>query len=139
MRFAFRAAAVAVLVLPCARAAAATPLTKPCTVRGVTGPARCGTFEVWEDREARRGRKISIHFVVLPASAAGPVKEAITFLTGGPGEAATDSAAPVAAQLASARDTRDLLFMDQRGTGGSNPLRCTSAKPANLQSYLTEF
>ena len=139
MGFPLRAAAVAAFVLLNVRAAAAATLTKPCTVRGVAGPARCGDFEVWEDRDARKGRKIPIHFVVLPASAAGPAKEAVAFLTGGPGEAATDSAAPVAAQLASVRDTRDLLFMDQRGTGASNPLPCHSAKPADLQSYLTGF
>lgn len=137
------AAALLLLVWPCSLAAApaAAPAlrTRPCTVRGVRGPARCGTLEVWEDREARKGRRIGIHFVVLPASARGRAKEAVAFLSGGPGEAATDAAAPVAAQLARVRDTRDLLFMDQRGTGASNPLPCKSARPADLQSYLTEF
>lgn len=112
---------------------------KPCAVPGFEGKARCGTLRVWEDREARKGRRIGIHFVVIPATGPGPVKGALTFLSGGPGQAATAIAAGVATQLASVRDGRDLLFMDQRGTGASNPLACSSAKPGNPQSYLTPF
>ncbi len=133
------AAAVLLLFSASFSSAAATLTAKPCSVSGIDGPARCGTLQVWEDREARKGRKIGIHFVVLPASEPGAAKEAVAFLTGGPGQAATDSASPVAAQLAKVRKTRDLLFMDQRGTGASNPLPCKSAKPARLQTYLTEF
>jgi pimeloyl-ACP methyl ester carboxylesterase len=143
MRLPARAAVLPLLLSlgasPAPPAAAAALKTKPCSVRGVRGPARCGTLQVWENREARKGRRIGIHFVVLPASAPGPAKEAVAFLSGGPGEAATDAAPDLAIRLASVRKTRDLLFMDQRGTGGSNPLPCKSAKPASLQSYLTEF
>src|SRR3954469_9193485 len=113
--------------------------TTACTVPGVVGPARCGTLQVWENRESRKGRRIGIHFVVLPATGSPPAQEAVAFFSGGPGQAATDSVAPVATELASVRDTRDLLFVDLRGTGGSNPLPCKSAKPTDLQTYLTEF
>jgi pimeloyl-ACP methyl ester carboxylesterase len=117
----------------------AAPDVKECAVPGVTGPARCGTMQVWENRDAKIGRKINLKFIVLPATAPGPVKEALVFLSGGPGQAATEGASSIARQFAKIRDQRDLLFMDQRGTGGSNPLPCEAGKPGDLQSYLKEF
>lgn len=110
-----------------------------CTVPGVSGPARCGTLSVWEDRVARRGRRIGIHFVVLPATGTARASEAVAYFSGGPGQAATDDVGFVAEELASVRDTRDLLFMDTRGTGGSNALPCEISTPGDLQSYLVEF
>jgi len=96
-------------------------------------------MEVWENREARSGRRIPIHFLVVPATGGGDGKEAIVYFAGGPGQAATDFAPDVAATLAGARDTRDLLFMDTRGTGASNPLPCEISVRGDLQSYLVEF
>jgi pimeloyl-ACP methyl ester carboxylesterase len=139
MRLRAVAAALSILLLPAAPAAAAALTARPCTVAGVRGRARCGTLQVWENRETRKGRRIGIHFVVVPATGPGAAREAVAFFSGGPGQAATDAAGPVAVQLGGVRETRDLLFMDERGTGASNPLPCKSAKPAALQSYLTRF
>ena len=111
----------------------------PCSVPGIDGPARCGTLRVWEDREARRGRRIGIRFVVLPSTAPGPAREAVAYLAGGPGESAVDEAPAIAGELADVRDGRDLLFMDARGAGGSNPLPCEISRPGDPQSYLVEF
>ncbi|HEX8246169.1 MAG TPA: alpha/beta hydrolase, partial [Longimicrobium sp.] len=97
------------------------------------------TLQVWEDREARRGRRIGIRFIVLPATGATPAREAVAYFSGGPGQSARDDASSVAAELAEVRDTRDLLFMDTRGTGGSNALPCQVTTPEDLQSYLVEF
>lgn len=96
-------------------------------------------MEVWEDRERASGRRIGIRFVVIPGTGAGRAREAIVPLAGGPGQDATGSAGGVARMLAGAREGRDLLFMDHRGTGGSNPLPCEISVPGNLQSYLVEF
>lgn len=96
----------------------------PCTVPGVAGPARCGTLAVWENRAAAAGRRISLRFVVIPATGTDRPREALTFLHGGPGAAATGSAARVAATFGAAREERDILLVDQRGTGGSHPLYC---------------
>ena len=41
-----------------------------CDVRGVQGKAKCGILEVYEDRAARKGRKINLNIVVLPATSA---------------------------------------------------------------------
>jgi pimeloyl-ACP methyl ester carboxylesterase len=101
--------------------------------------ARCGTMEVWENREAGSGRRIPIRFVVIPATGGGDGKEAIVYFAGGPGQTSTDFAPEVARELAAARDTRDLLVMDSRGTGASNPLPCEISVRGDLQSYLVEF
>ncbi|HKD12552.1 MAG TPA: alpha/beta fold hydrolase [Thermoanaerobaculia bacterium] len=115
-------------------------LLTPCEVPGVAGKGRCGTYEVYEDRAARKGRKISLKIVVLPATGAPIAPDPFVFLSGGPGEAATESAPGLAGDLRAIREHRDLLFVDQRGTGGSHPLNCEMYVPReNLQSYLGEF
>jgi pimeloyl-ACP methyl ester carboxylesterase len=45
-------------------------------------------------------------------------------LVGGPGQGAADLAAFLAQRFADFRDQRDLVFLDQRGTGQSNGLHC---------------
>src|SRR5919109_1368363 len=131
---------LAVLSLVSPAHASSTGLSvRPCNIPGISSPARCGTFEVWENRDARKGRRIAIRFYVVPASGTARVTEAVAFFSGGPGEAATDSAAWVTTDLADVRDGRDLLFVDLRGTGGSHPLPCKSAKPSDPQSYFKEF
>jgi pimeloyl-ACP methyl ester carboxylesterase len=125
-----RAAAAAATVLLCALApaapgAAAAPADhlKPCQIDGTSEPALCGTYQVWEDREARRGRKIALNIIVLPALEGPAAADAFTFLEGGPGAAATRDAAGFVQQK-DLRRHRDVLLMDQRGTGKSNPLDC---------------
>ena len=55
--------------------------------------ARCGTFVVPENRTKPNGRTIGLHVVVLPAFSKPARKDAVTYLAGGPGGAATDEAA----------------------------------------------
>ena len=91
---------------------------EPCVVQGID--ARCGTFVVPEDRAKPNGRTIGLHVVVLPAFSKSARTDALTFLAGGPGEAATEQAANLSQQLTLNMD-RDILLVDQRGTGRSNP------------------
>jgi pimeloyl-ACP methyl ester carboxylesterase len=48
----------------------------------------------------------------------------VVFLDGGPGGAATEDYPGLAPALAPLRERRDILLIDQRGTGGSNALAC---------------
>jgi pimeloyl-ACP methyl ester carboxylesterase len=92
---------------------------KPCLVRGID--ARCGTYVVPENRAEPNGRTIGLKVVVVPALV-GPAKEdAVAYLAGGPGDAATEAALAGGWQSSALRTTRDLLLVDQRGTGGSVP------------------
>ncbi|HEY0017744.1 MAG TPA: alpha/beta hydrolase [Longimicrobium sp.] len=137
IRFLARAA-VACVMLSTVRAAAQAPAFEPRPCPPAMEGARCGTVRVPENRDAPR-RMLALNVVVLPARSATPAREAITFFGGGPGQAVTEIAPWVAPLYAPLRDERDLLFIDQRGTGGSAPLRCALRDSANPQSYLDDF
>ena len=115
----------------------------PCEVPGpnptAKDKARCGTFEVFEDRDLKSGRKIALNIVVYPATGTDKAPDPLFYIPGGPGSSATEDAPYVAQQLAKIREHRDLVFVDQRGTGGSNPLNCTFFNPSDLQSYLGDY
>ena len=140
-RSARSAALAAALFLAASEASAGPPLTlSPCDIPGVVGGARCGTFSVWEDRSAKSGRRIALNVVLLPATKPPAASDAFAFLEGGPGAAATDDAAGLAQELARIREKRDILLVDQRGTGKSNSLACESFGPKDdIASYLREF
>ena len=91
---------------------------------GVPFEARCGTYEVRENRTARTGRTIPLYMVVLPARGPRPAPDPVFYLEGGPGIPATDAAAGMVEDLAPILEERDIVLIDQRGTGRSNPLDC---------------
>lgn len=106
------------------------------------GPAGawCGTYEVWEDREAESGRRIGLNVVVMPAASSSPAADALVWLDGGPGAGATESGPGIAGAFQAARADRDVLLVDQRGTGRSHPLDCaTPANDAPLQEHFEDF
>lgn len=98
--------------------------SKPCAIDGVEGEVRCGTYEVLENRADSNGRRIPLKIVVLAARAAEREPDPLFILAGGPGQAATDNAKFIARTFAQVRARRDIVLVDQRGTGGSNPLSC---------------
>ena len=69
-------------------------------VQGIA--ARCGTFVVPENRAKPAGRTIGLHVVVLPAFSKPIRKDAVTYLAGGPGDAATEEASVRSQQLSAA-------------------------------------
>ena len=95
----------------------------PCSLPGIDRLAECGTVDVPENRE-RPGRTIALRLVVVRATQASG-REAVFFMTGGPGSAATASARPLTREHAALAGTHDFVFVDQRGTGESNPLQCS--------------
>lgn len=97
---------------------------EPCDIPGLEGEARCGTYEVFEDRATQTGRKIGLHVVLLPARGDDPAPDPVVFFAGGPGAATSDGAAGAASFYARDLERRDFLLVDYRGTGESNPLFC---------------
>lgn len=91
--------------------------------------AKCGTFEVFENR--RDGRKLSLSVSVLPALSSRPLPDPLVLLAGGPGQAASDIAPTFAVALNKLRRDRDIVVLDQRGTGGSHPLICDFDEPGS--------
>jgi len=116
-----------------------TPCEVPGTSPSTKDKASCGTFEVFEDRDLRSGRKLALKIVVYPATGPDKAVDPLFYIPGGPGSSATEDAPYVAQQSAKIREHRDLVFVDQRGTGGSNPLNCDFFDAKNLQSYLADY
>jgi pimeloyl-ACP methyl ester carboxylesterase len=95
-----------------------------CELPGVAGPVQCGVLDVLEDSNQPNGRRLSIHLAVIPATSGKALSDPIVVLMGGPGEDAIGAAANYAEQFASMRIDRDVLLVDQRGTGQSAALHC---------------
>jgi pimeloyl-ACP methyl ester carboxylesterase len=96
----------------------------------VTHEALCGSVQRPLDPARPDGVKIDVHFAVLPALAHNKLADPVFFFAGGPGQSAIELAGPIAAQLGRLNNRRDLVFVDQRGTGRSAPLRCESDERA---------
>jgi pimeloyl-ACP methyl ester carboxylesterase len=96
----------------------------PCRVSGLPAQSQCGTVTVPEDRSAPGGRQIALRVAVLPALAPDPDPDPLVLLAGGPGQGAVEALGPLLPAFQRVRRKRDLVLVDQRGTGGSNPLDC---------------
>lgn len=103
------------------------------------GAAKCGTFQVYENRATKKGRMITMNIVVFPATGEKREPDPIFYFAGGPGSAATEDAIGIALEFKQLREHRDLVFVDQRGTGSSHALNCEFYNPDDLQSYLGYF
>lgn len=110
---------------------------EPCKIEGVSGEVRCGSYQVFEDREARSGRTLQLKIVVLPAESKKE-PDPLFILAGGPGQAATENIKFIARTFAQVRRTRDIVLVDQRGTGGSNGLEC-DLYGTTLQGHLGDL
>lgn len=86
--------------------------------------ARCGILTVPEDWADPSGRFIGIHVTVVAASIRNPVDDPVFLFYGGPGSAASKEALKSSHFWGSLALDRDLIFVDQRGTGFSAPLNC---------------
>ena len=96
---------------------------------GVGDSGRCGVVNVPET-SGPAARQIPIHIVVLPARTPAPAPDVVVPLAGGPGQGAASLAGAYGRQLDFLRQRRDILLVDQRGTGASNGLTCEAREPA---------
>ncbi|HUP91464.1 MAG TPA: alpha/beta fold hydrolase [Solimonas sp.] len=107
--------------------------------------AECARFSVPENPAEPQGRRIQLRLALIPARSPQPKPEPVVFLAGGPGQSAIDAYPAVAATLGPLARDRNVLLIDQRGTGGSNPLECAlpdvfdeaaeSAANARIQAF----
>jgi pimeloyl-ACP methyl ester carboxylesterase len=111
---------------------------KPCKLPGIDEELLCGKLTVFENRTARSGRTIDLNVVVVPALDSGRTEEPLFDLAGGPGVASTGAADFYAKEGKEYRRHRDVVLVDQRGTGSSNPLTAPPRK-RSPQDYLTEM
>ncbi len=100
------------------------PPLEPCRLKGIEREVRCGSVEVPENPDAPGGRRIKVHFAVQPAVARDKQPDPVFVFAGGPGQSARAVAGALQPLLAPLNARRDLVYVDQRGTGRSNPLAC---------------
>ncbi len=100
--------------------------------------ARCGALAVPEDRSDPSSRQINLNIAVLPAVSRNPQPDPLFFLAGGPGQAAAETYPQLAAAFDLINRKRDIVLVDQRGTGRSNALRCPEPEAIDLTIALTD-
>lgn len=116
---------VAACVLACAsQAGVAAPSLQPCRLDGIEHTARCGRLERPLDPARADGPRVTLHYALIPALARHKLPDPVFFLAGGPGQSAIEVAAQVQAMLSRFANRRDIVLLDQRGTGRSAPLAC---------------
>jgi pimeloyl-ACP methyl ester carboxylesterase len=96
--------------------------------------ARCATLNVPENRDDPSGRTIGLYVAVVPALRVEALKDPLFVLAGGPGQGASDFYASLSSAFGRVRRDRDIVLVDQRGTGRSNRLDCAFEDDAELAS-----
>jgi len=109
-----------------------------CHLGDIRSQVKCGKLEVPENYQQPEGTKILINFAVLPAIDDSNYKAPLMFLAGGPGQAAVELATGLNRVFSEVRKTRDIILVDQRGTGESSALSCEFEAIDNVYSSLAD-
>ena len=102
----------------------------------LTAKARCGSLEVAENPAEPAGRRISLKVAIAPATGKTTEPDPVFFFAGGPGQASSETWVMIRSTLNKIRKTRDIVMIDQRGTGGSNKLTCESEVEEDLNQEI---
>ena len=103
-----------------------------------TTPAYCAPFQVPEDWDHPGGRRIDLRLALVRGSAPLAARDLVVLLAGGPGQAATEAWPHARGGFAPLLEHRNVLLLDQRGTGGSNALECKRAADAQDDGFDLE-
>lgn len=110
-----------------ARATSSAGLTD-CRLAGIRNSVKCGQVRRALDPAHPGGPQIKVHYLVVPALARQKLADPVFLLAGGPGQSAIDIAPQVMPLFARLNNRRDIVFVDQRGTGRSAPLDCPETR-----------
>jgi pimeloyl-ACP methyl ester carboxylesterase len=109
--------------------------------------ARCGTLAVPEDPSAPGGRTVDIFVARVPSLSSAPRPDPLVLIAGGPGESTVDMYLQLKGAFEPARRERDVILVDQRGTGRStkgfdcgvpDDLSLETAGDARLAKYIDQ-
>lgn len=91
--------------------------------------ARCAIVEVNLDPGAADpdARTLALRIARIPARGRSPEADPVLFIAGGPGQSALDTYPSIARAFRHANLNRDVILVDQRGTGASGLLDCPAA------------
>lgn len=129
------------LVSAVAEELASLPLDE-CRIADVSGTrtiaARCGHFEVAEDPTDPGGKAIDLFVAVIPALKSRAERDPFTVIAGGPGQASSEFYVSYQSLFARIQRNHDILLVDQRGTGQSNPLDCREPDALSASDWTPE-
>jgi pimeloyl-ACP methyl ester carboxylesterase len=125
-----------------AAASDAAIVFEPCELRGSGGlgrvAAECGFLNVAEDPERPDGARLNLFVARIRALAANPAADAFTIINGGPGASSVSLYVDLQPAFAPLRRDRDIIVVDQRGTGRSAPLECPALEQAAQEFDVDE-
>jgi pimeloyl-ACP methyl ester carboxylesterase len=110
---------------------------EPCRTSDANTEGLCGKYEAYENRKSQTGRKIALNIMVLSALSEKPAPDPWFAIAGGPGQSSVE-AYPLTGYTTKIRQQRDVVLVDQRGTGKSNPLPCELRDPKVAQEMVGE-
>ncbi len=132
------AATAALLAWP----AAALEL-EPCRIAGTGGlhtvAAECGHLVVPENRDEPGGATLELFVARVPALDRAAESAAFTIIAGGPGQSSAEFYVNSSRGFSRVNRERDIVLVDQRGTGRSNAMRCPmpdDGEPLSLDPEL---
>jgi len=95
--------------------------------------AECATVTVPENPAAPDRAAIQLFVARVPSHNPVPREDPLTIIAGGPGQSAADFYMSMRSAFEPIRRDRDLILIDQRGTGRSAPLTCPGVTTASLE------
>ncbi len=99
--------------------------------------AECGRISVPEDYRNPGGQTIALAVAIVRKDGVTPAPDPVLFLDGGPGGHTLRTAPLFVDRLAPILETRDVIFLDQRGIGFSQPaLDCPEVTPQALEDRI---
>ena len=99
-----------------------------------TVSAQCGTLTVPEDPANPDGRQIELFVARIPALSGTPQPDPLLLISGGPGQATTDLYLALRGAFEPIRRDREIIWLDQRGTGRSARLSCPTTDVQDLDT-----
>jgi pimeloyl-ACP methyl ester carboxylesterase len=106
-----------------------------CRVPQFAQEVKCGKIKRPLNPAEPTGVQIELHYVLVPSQDKNKLDDAVFLLAGGPGQSATELAGFGRSIFANLNRRRDLVFLDQRGTGKSAALKCAALE--NLDTAVT--
>lgn len=138
----FSPAAIALLLLSASGVAAPVVELSDCRISAGPGSpslaARCGVLTRPLDPSDAASEPIDLSVAIVPALSLNPAPDPLVVIAGGPGQSSISFYAAYARAFEGIRRERDIVLMDQRGTGQSAPLTCDSPADAIVEGRMSQ-
>ena len=107
---------------------------KPCFIDRISEKSKCATVKMPLDHRGATSGDIDVFVAVVPALSSQILDDPLVIFSGGPGQANSEMGALVSMAFKSIREHREIILIDQRGTGKSTPLRCAEEDDDSVYS-----